>query len=131
MLYLDVNFLKYWSLLTKRGRTNVMKQEIESLTRYDVLLMLYFPKKMQSTSTPTPGEDESEYSTPQGDNDAIYDQEYTPFLMELYPRNNKIKLYYKPLVDETNEEIEENFDNKRKSSSPTCSLTNSVLCVSD
>ena len=34
--------------------------------------------------------------------------------MELYPRTNKIKLYYKPLIDETNEQVEENFDNKCK-----------------
>ena len=90
-----------------------MQQEIQSLTRYDVLLMLYFPKKMTVTPTPTP-DDESEYSTPNGDEATRYDQEYTPFLMELYPRTNKIKLYYKPLIDETNEAVEENFDNKRK-----------------
>jgi len=122
VLYLDVNFLKYWSLLTKRGRTNVMAQEIQSLTRYDVILMLYFPKMQASTPTPTP-DDESQYSTPNGEDAeeaARIKREYTPFLMELYPRTNKIKLYYKPLIDEQDETVAENFDNKLVKISELC-----------
>ena len=34
--------------------------------------------------------------------------------MELYPKTNKIKLFYKPLVDEMDDKINDYHEHKRK-----------------
>ena len=57
--FLDINFMKYWSLLQKKRNYDEMNNETRAIMRYDVILMLYFPK-MTRPETPTPGDSEEE-----------------------------------------------------------------------
>ena len=79
--------------------------------QYDVILMLYFPK-MVKPQTPTPGDSDEEDDYQQ--QLETFENNYTPFLMELHPKSNQIKLFFKPLVDENDEDIEDNHNGKRK-----------------
>lgn len=62
---------------------------VNPLIKYDRVLMPYFPRR-QKFGTPTP--------TPDGgsDYDADYTQDdYTPFLIKLKPKDYKVTIYYK------------------------------------
>ena len=65
--------------------------------QYDKVLMLYFPSKKKEEKTPTP--------TPTGRSSASgteedFDDDYTPFLIEMDPKEQKVKIYYKkPLIE--------------------------------
>jgi len=83
-----------------------MRKEAESMADKDLIVMLYFPKMLS-------GDDKE-------DTDLIQSC-YTPFLMELYPRSNKIKLYYKSLVaSDEHEEIHDNHEKKLEKLSILC-----------
>ena len=88
-----------------------MNEDIEALKLYEVILMLYFPKK-QAVDTPTPNDTEEEEE--HEEQIQRIENNYTPFLMELYPKSNKIKLFYKPLVDELDDKINDYHEHKRK-----------------
>lgn len=83
-----------FSYHNREGNTEEIDKLVSPLKKYDKVLMLYFPRRAKN-ATPTPDGSVSE---------ADYDDDYTPFLIKMKPKEYKVTLYYKKPLREVTEE---------------------------
>ena len=100
--YLDSGFAKRFSFLNNRGLEQRVQDEVRRLMSYKVVLMLYFPQ-MQEATTPAYNSDS------EGDNSEDKDMHeyYTPFLVEMIPKEHSIMLFQKKMLEDENEDEDE------------------------